>query len=98
MALARLETAVYQWVRLASPGSIFYVCQTTGDVDCDQRGNVGDRETVSRHKLVSIQLAVHPLESLMHERTLRFTVILELLETALEDRTGVLNRSSDCRE
>src|SRR5262245_21792110 len=32
--------------------SDFYVCQTTADVDCDQRGDVGDRETVASDKLV----------------------------------------------
>src|SRR5215468_108183 len=32
--------------------SDFYVCQTTADVDCDQRGDVGDRETVTSDKLV----------------------------------------------
>ena len=31
----------------------FYVCQTTADVDCDQRGDVGDRETVASDKLVA---------------------------------------------
>src|SRR5262245_56623142 len=31
--------------------SDFYVCQTTADVDCDQRGDVGDRETVASDKL-----------------------------------------------
>src|SRR5215471_5185333 len=32
--------------------SDFYVCQTTADVDCNQRGDVGDRETVASDKLV----------------------------------------------
>jgi hypothetical protein len=31
-----------------------YVCQTAADVDCDQRGDVGDREAVGRDKLLSI--------------------------------------------
>jgi len=30
----------------------FYVCQTTADVDCDQRGDVGNRETIASDKLV----------------------------------------------
>src|SRR5262245_2881152 len=84
--------------QVGEPRRNFYVRQTTADVDCDQRGDVGYRETVSGDELVSIQLAIHPLESLMRDGTLRFTVIRELLETALEDRTGVLNCPSDCRE
>jgi hypothetical protein len=27
--------------------SYLYVCQTAADIDCDQRGGVGDRETVA---------------------------------------------------
>src|SRR6516165_10342969 len=78
--------------------SYLYVCQTAADVDCDQRGDVGDRETIARDKLLSAQFAVHPFESLIDDRTLRFTVVRELLVTALEDRTGVLNCPADCGE
>src|SRR5262249_53353905 len=68
------------------------------DVDCDQRGDIGYCETVARDKLVTVQLAIHPFESLMHDPTLRFAVVWELLETPLKDRTRILNRPSDCRE
>src|SRR5262245_66630168 len=78
--------------------SYFYVCQTTADVDCDQRGDVGDSETVASDKLLSVQLAVHPFESLMDDRTLRFAVVRELLDTTLKDRAGILNRASDVSE
>src|SRR5215471_726431 len=78
--------------------SHFYVSQTAANVDCDQRGDVGDRETVASDKLVRAQLAIHPFESLIHDSTLRFAVVWELLVTALKDRTRVLNRPSDCRE
>ena len=53
LALGRLETALCQRVKLESSESDFYVCQTTADVDCDQRGDVGDRETVASDKLVT---------------------------------------------
>lgn len=33
-----------------------YVCQTAADIDCDQRGDVGDRETVARDKQVSVSV------------------------------------------
>jgi hypothetical protein len=46
----------------------------------------------------SVQLAIHPFEALMNGRTLSFAVVRELLETALEDRTGILNRPSDGSE
>src|SRR5262245_13535776 len=75
-----------------------YVCQTAADIDCDQRGDVGDRETVAGDKLVSVQFTIHPFESLMRDRALCFTVVRELLETALKDRTRILNRASDCGE
>src|SRR5436309_72526 len=78
--------------------SYFYVCQTASKVDCDQRRDVGDCEAVPRDELVSVQLAIHPFEALMNDRTLRFAVVRELLETALKDRTGILNRASDCSE
>src|SRR5262249_19089284 len=42
--------------------------------------------------------AIHPFESLMHDRTLRFTVVRELLVTTLKDWTRILNRASDCRK
>jgi len=45
-----------------------YACQTAPDIDCDQRGDVGDRETVARNKLVSVQFTIHPFESLMRDR------------------------------
>src|SRR6516225_7739589 len=75
--------------------SYFYVCQTTADADCDQCGDVGDRETVASDKLLSVQLTIHPFESLMRDPTLRFTVVRELLITTLKDRTRILNRPSD---
>src|SRR5262249_52141700 len=78
--------------------SYFEACQATADVDCDQRGDVGDSETVASDKLLSVQLAIHPFESLMDDRTLRFAVVRELLETALKDRARILNRASDCGE
>jgi uncharacterized protein (DUF1786 family) len=78
--------------------SYFYVCQTAADVDRDQRGDVGDRETVASDELLSVQVAIHPFEPLMDDRTLRFAVVRELLETPLKDRTRILNRPSDCRE
>src|SRR5262245_56406603 len=78
--------------------SYLYVCQTAADIDCDQRGDVGDRETVARDKLVSVQFMIHPFESLMRDRALCLTVVRELLETALKDRTRILNRASDCSE
>src|SRR5262245_59663074 len=55
---------------------------------------VGDCEAVSRDQLVSVQLAIHPFEALINECTLSFAVIRKLLETALEDRTGILNRAA----
>src|SRR5262245_27532514 len=78
--------------------SYFYVCHTTADVDCDQRGDVCDRETVASDKLLSVQLAIHPFESLMDDRTLRFAVVRELLETTLKDRARILNCASDSGE
>src|SRR5262249_14319283 len=78
--------------------SYFYVCQTVADVDCDQRGDIGNRETVASDKLVHVQLAIHPFESLMHDRTLRFAVVRELLVTTLKDRIRILTRAPDCRE
>src|SRR5262249_13056573 len=78
--------------------SYFYVCQTVADVDCDQRGDIGNRETVASDKLVPVQLAIHPFESLMHDPTLRFAVVRELLVTTLKDRIRILNRAPDCRE
>jgi hypothetical protein len=42
--------------------------------------------------------AIHPFEALINECTLSFAVVRELLETALEDRTGILNRASDGSE
>src|SRR5262245_35827922 len=77
--------------------SYFYVCQTTADVDCDQRGDVCDRETVASDKLLSVQLAIHPVETLMDDCTLRFAVVRELLETTLKDRARILNCASDSR-
>ena len=65
--------------------SYLYVCQTAADIDCDQRGDVGDRETVARDKLVSVQFTIHPFESLMRDRALCLTVVRELLETALKE-------------
>src|SRR5262249_30042441 len=78
--------------------SYFEACQATADVDCDQRGDVGDSETVASDKLLSVQFAIHPFESLMDDRTLRFAVVRELLETTLKDRARILNRASDCGE
>src|SRR5262249_20609796 len=78
--------------------SYFEACQATADVDCDQRGDVGDSETVASDKLLSVQLAIHPFESLMDDRPLRFAVVRELLETSLKDRARILNRASDCGE
>src|SRR5262249_59176522 len=49
-------------------------------------------------ELVSVQLAIHPFEALITECTLNFAVVRELLETPLEDRTGILNRASDGSE
>src|SRR5262249_2985610 len=66
--------------------SYFYVCQTVADVDCDQRGDIGNRETVASDKLVPVQLAIHPFESLMHDPTLRFAVVRELLVTTFKER------------
>src|SRR5262249_53465695 len=85
--------------------SYFYVCQTTADVDCDQRGDVCDRETVASDKLLSIQLAIHPFESLTDDRTLRFAVVRELLESRysawhLRNRAGCkgpLAQNAMCR-
>src|SRR5260370_41481028 len=51
-----------------------------------------------RDELVSVQLAIHPFQALMNGRTLSFAVVRELLETALKDRTGILNRASDSSE
>src|SRR6266480_4054366 len=79
-------------------GSYFYFCQAAADVDCDQRGDVGDRKAVACDKLVSVQFAIHPFEPLLHDRTLRLAILWELLETALKDRTGILNRASNRSE
>ena len=76
--------------------SYFYVCQTAPDIDCHQRRDVRDCEAVPGDELVSVQLAIHPFESLMDDRTLRFAVVRELLETTLKDRARILNRASDC--
>jgi hypothetical protein len=35
-----------------------YVGQTAADIDCDQRGDVGDREPVARDKLASVQFTI----------------------------------------
>src|SRR6516165_2600360 len=59
---------------------------------------LGRLETAARYKLAFVQLAIHPFESLMHDRTLRFTVVRELLVTTLKDWTRILNRASDCRK
>src|SRR5262245_9251023 len=59
---------------------------------------VGDCEAVPGDELVSVQLAIHPFEALINECTLSFAVVRELLETPLEDRTGILNRASDGSE
>src|SRR5262249_28146674 len=58
----------------------------------------GDCEAVPRDELVSVQLAIHPFQALMNDRTLSFAVVRELLETALKNRTGILNRASDGSE
>jgi hypothetical protein len=50
--------------------SYFYVCQTACDVDCDQRSDVGDCEAVAGDELMSVQLAIHPFEALIHGGTL----------------------------
>jgi hypothetical protein len=47
---------------------------------------------------MSVQLTIHPFEPLMHDRTLGFTIVWKLLETAVKDRTRILNRTSDCGE
>jgi hypothetical protein len=73
----------------------FYVCQTAADIDCHQRRDVGDCESVPRDELVSVQFAIHPFQALMNDRALNFAVLRVLLETALKDRTGILNRASD---
>ena len=76
-------------------GSYFYISKTSAQVDCDQRRDVGNRETVAGNELMSVQLAIHPLETLINHRSLRFAVFRESLETSLKDRTGILKSASD---
>jgi hypothetical protein len=44
---------------------------------------------------MSVQLAIHPFETLINHRSLRFAVFRELLETSLKDRTGILKSAPD---
>jgi hypothetical protein len=65
--------------------SYLYVCQPAADIDCDKRGNIGDREAVAGNKLMPVQFAIHPLKPLISYRPLRLAVFWELLKTALKD-------------
>ena len=73
--------------------SYFYVCQTAADVDRDQRRDVRDCEAVAGNELMSAQFAIHPFETPINYRSLLFAVFRKLLEAALKDRTGILNRA-----
>src|SRR6266480_1456813 len=59
------------------------VSHAPGDVDCDQRSDVGDREPVAGDELAPGQLAVHPLQSLLHDGALRLAVIGKLPQPLL---------------
>jgi hypothetical protein len=47
---------------------------------------------------MTVQFAIHPLETLIDYRPLRFAIFRKLLKAALKDRTGILNRASDRSE
>jgi hypothetical protein len=64
---------------MSEPRSYLYVCQTASNVDCDQGGNVGDRKTVGRNELMSVQFLIHPFKTLINDRALRLAIFRELL-------------------
>ena len=78
--------------------SYFDVCQASSDVDCDQRSDVGNREAVAGNELMPDQFVIHPFETLINYRSLRFAVFWELPETSLKNLTSILNRASDRSE
>ena len=78
--------------------SYLYVCQPAADIDCDKRGNIGDREAVAGNKLMPVEFAIHPFKPLINYRPLRFAIFRELLKAVLKNWTGILNRAPDRSE
>lgn len=78
--------------------SNFYVRQPPADIDCDQCGNIGDREAVAGNKLMSVQFAIHPLKPLIDYRPLRLAIFRELPKAVLKDWIGILKGATDRSE
>ena len=75
--------------------SYLYVCQTEAEIYRDQGRDVGDSEAVARNELLSVQLVIHSLQTLINDCSLGLAIFRKLLNTPLKDRIGILKRASD---